>query len=610
MTNYKRPTASFLALCFIAIIFCFVSFYHQLFELPAPNVINWDVFGYYSWLLGVFNKAGFFNIEEIRQLHSQYPISGHDLYQVMPANSGSFVPIYTLGMAILYFPFFLIAHIFTFLFSGYGHDGLSKPYQLTVVLASVFYAVIGFYYLRNILLKYFSENIAVITLLIIGFGTNYFYYIGYDNGMPHIYLFTLYAAVIWYTILWHETPLQKYVLFIAVLIAILSLARPTECIAVLIPLLYGIYNKASFKAKLRLIKDNASQIIVAIIPAVFLLFLQLLLWKVLLNNWWFNAYAESGHSFDFFKPHIIDGLFSYRKGWLLYTPIMVFAIAGLFILKKMSKELFIPILLFTLLNIYIVLSWHIWWYANSFGMRALIQSYSILAIPLACSIERISNRRFKYPGYIIISLLVVLNLFQVWQFNHKILPKDNNNAIYYWQSFGSTRLDKDAKKYLETNEYLKDKEKYKLNMIQSLDYNDAKTDTVNRVIVKWQEKACELISHKKEFSQGISHVLTEPEVNRLKSKWLNIESNFGYVGDEFDDNTAAKLVFSIDRNAKGIKWVGASFQKYIPERKMSTFSFETKLPDTLLVGDKLNVYLWNTSPDSVYLNSLMIREFE
>jgi hypothetical protein len=54
---------------------------------------------------------------------------------------------------------------------------------------------------------------------------------------------------------------------------------------------------------------------------------------------------ESG-KFYFLDPEIISGLFSYRKGWLIYTPVMAFGLVGMFFTRKSATPLFLPVLLF------------------------------------------------------------------------------------------------------------------------------------------------------------------------------------------------------------------------------------------------------------------------
>ncbi|MFO7610005.1 MAG: hypothetical protein R6X35_12570, partial [Candidatus Krumholzibacteriia bacterium] len=57
----------------------------------------------------------------------------------------------------------------------------------------------------------------------------------------------------------------------------------------------------------------------------------------------FNSYMEEG--FFFLKPKFFHGLFSYRKGWLVYSPVMTMAIIGFIWMRYKVSSLFFPLLL-------------------------------------------------------------------------------------------------------------------------------------------------------------------------------------------------------------------------------------------------------------------------
>ncbi|MBK8364442.1 MAG: hypothetical protein IPL24_12450 [Bacteroidetes bacterium] len=72
---------------------------------------------------------------------------------------------------------------------------------------------------------------------------------------------------------------------------------------------------------------------------------------------------------------------------------MLFAFAGLFLLKDELKKIQTGIWLFILLNIYITFSWWCWWYGGAFGMRSMIDSYAIMALPLASTVNYFRNKK-------------------------------------------------------------------------------------------------------------------------------------------------------------------------------------------------------------------------
>ena len=54
---------------------------------------------------------------------------------------------------------------------------------------------------------------------------------------------------------------------------------------------------------------------------------QMIYWKEMTGRWLYFSYG-SDERFFFGDPAIIKGLFSYRKGLFIYTPLLLFAFAG------------------------------------------------------------------------------------------------------------------------------------------------------------------------------------------------------------------------------------------------------------------------------------------
>ena len=97
----------------------------------------------------------------------------------------------------------------------------------------------------------------------------------------------------------------------------------------------------------------------------------------------------------FSDPSIIDFLFSYRKGWLLYSPVFLLIIPGLYFLYRDQRKLFWPIVGFLAVYIYTMSSWECWWFASSFGSRAMVETYPLIVILIAIVIKSLSGLTSK-----------------------------------------------------------------------------------------------------------------------------------------------------------------------------------------------------------------------
>src|SRR5207244_9695326 len=118
----------------------------------------------------------------------------------------------------------------------------------------------------------------------------------------------------------------------------------------------------------------------AFIIGVFV-FVQTLFWKLQTENW--IVWSYTGEGFYFTRPAIFNVLFSYDKGWFVYTPLVALAMFGFFPLWKMNRGAAISIALTLIAAVYFTAAWWCWDYANSFGMRPLIDFYALVAVLIA-----------------------------------------------------------------------------------------------------------------------------------------------------------------------------------------------------------------------------------
>lgn len=570
------------------------SFWHHTSHWDSHiNVLSWDVYGYYLYLPGLFIFHDVDTYQFTTHHLEHYQIAHSRVYQVLEYD-GQMLPTYTLGMALLYLPFYLIGNMIAAC-SSYAQDGLSAPYQWSIVVGSWLYCLLGLHYLRKVLLPLGMRDAVVsVVLVAVGLGTNYFHYAAFESGMPHSWLFALYAVLLYHIVLWHNTPTYKYSIIIGVVSALLALARPSEGILILLFLLYGLGSKYGLRQKMELYISTAKPLLTLIGTGTLLVSVQVLFWYLTAGKLLHNSYGASGHEFHFSHPHIIEGLFSYRKGWLLYTPVMLVAIFGLGTAHK-YRELRWGIIAFLLLNIYIVLSWHMWWYANSFGMRALVQSYPILAVPMAALLDKYwATPKIKKVLLAFIAICVMLNQFQNWQYRHRILRGDKINKAFYWKSFGKTTLDKDLRKYLDLPSVPPAENKKPL--LPTIFDDKSATDTTSA-----DRRYSTVLKYKVPLvSDALLH----------GGQWIEVSATLLAKSDKYGQYDQAKLVCNTVRGDKSQHWVGVRVQDIVPIGEWQTVSFPYQLTADLQPGDEVRVVLWNQSPDTILVKDIVIYKLD
>jgi hypothetical protein len=101
-----------------------------------------------------------------------------------------------------------------------------------------------------------------------------------------------------------------------------------------------------------------------------------------------------------------------------------------------QRKYFLSISVFLLINIIVLYSWWSWWYGGGFGSRSMIDSYGLLAIPIACFYSVILKKKLiSIPILSIGILLITLNQIQTFQHRRGIIHWDAMTKKAYWNVF-------------------------------------------------------------------------------------------------------------------------------------------------------------------------------
>lgn len=340
-----------------------------------------------------------------------------------------------MGMSYCYFPFFMAAHLYA-QSTGQQADGYSMPYKVALVWSCFFYGMAGLYFLRKLLRVWFyDETLISIVMLLIVFGTNLYNYLTYNNPMSHTYSFALITAFIWYTEKWHRSPRMKTSVILGILAGWIFLVRPVNLLVIFIFTGYGSVSLLSLADRVRFFLAHSGRLAILTVTALITVLPQFLYWHEVTGKWMFYSYMDE--HFYFNHPMIAEGLFSWRKGWLLYTPVMLLAIPGLFLLKRTVRELKLVAPLLFAAILYITFSWWCWWYGGSMGMRPLIDWYGLLALPLAAVLYRIRKNKPAYVTTLIILVgLVAYNQLQHTQYRYGSIHYDSMTREAYFYNWG------------------------------------------------------------------------------------------------------------------------------------------------------------------------------
>lgn len=371
-------------------------------------------------------------------IHHSYKVHQDENGAVYPDAQNRLIPKYTYGMSAMYTPFFFIGHKLAAI-RGEPLKGYSRSYGQAVHYGCILYGLIGLAILGSILRRYFSDSVSAVTLLLVFFATNLMMYLVGESERVHTSLFFLFSLFTWLTIKWHEQRSWTKSFFVGLLAGLIAMVRPTDVIVVLVFILYGVHDWSSFKEKFSMFLQNKYHVILMLAAFVLVIFPQLLFWKQATGHWIYYGYGDE--KFFWTQPKLIQMLFSYRNGWFLYTPVMLFAFIGLFLMKRYVRDMAFGSVAFILLNLYVLSCWWCWWFMG-FGLRAVVQSYPIMALGLASFITALSRFEFRNSGWIAKYAVAILfcfftctNLAQSYQFRVWLLSGDGTSKKMFWKTF-------------------------------------------------------------------------------------------------------------------------------------------------------------------------------
>lgn len=447
MGSLKNNSYSTLAIVLILAIVILFGFKVKKWE--EDRIIIHDVISYYAYLPAaiIHHDLKFDFLDETSDTGTGQKIWTKE------APNGNRVLKMTMGNSVCWLPFFLIGHVYTTLSGNWLNNGYSLPYSFMIAVAAFFYLFVGLFFLRKLLLMFYSDLTVAVVLIGIVLGTNLFYYTAVEPGMGHVYSFALISLFLYLSLKWISQLTLVRGMIIGLVLGLIVLIRVTNILVVIVPAGYIWFDQHSVSEKLGFLRKNIAPILVACLFTFLVFFIQMIYWKSVTGTWLYYSYGEE--QFYFTSPHILKGLFSYRKGWLLYTPIMLFSFVGLFYLKKYAKGLTLPIIIFVIINSYVMYSWWCWWYGGGFGSRPMIDSYAVMALPMGAFVESVfSKRSWKtIVFFVVFSFLLYLNQFQIKQYLSTLLHYDSMSKEVYWKIFLKNKWPENYDKLIKPPDY-------------------------------------------------------------------------------------------------------------------------------------------------------------
>lgn len=585
---WKNKCSLFVMLCLLIWMLFF-----RLTHLMPPE-ISWDVFGYYLPLEATFIHGDMWLNDRswVEALNQEHQLTG-TLYQISTTPDGQPMYFFFLGMAMMYTPFFFVGHAIAGMF-GYAQDGLSSPYVYSLIVGCLIYGFIGLFYLRKILKHFFSDQLVAILLIICVIGTNYINHMTIKNLETVNVIFMFNAIIIWNTIQWYARNELKNMIVVGFSIVMMALIKPSEVLMISLPILWGVSSKQTLLDRFKLFWTYRKQIIITGLICCVVVAPQVTYWIVKTGKIFYDSYKNPGVGLDVFEPHFIQSLFGYRKGWLVYTPVMIFALLGFIILFKQNRPLFFGLFIPFFISFYIIVSWSEYWYGAGFSNRPVIVLYPILLIAMGYFLQWIwsKGKILKVGITLLISFCIFLNIFQWWQYRNYIIDGTRMTKEYYWKVFLKTTVD------AETRDLLLVERSYypgEVHVIHHPEKYKSKLYPLKEGVYS-QKTADEFIG-----------TMTIPFHELTKKDHCYVRFQFDY---QVQDSTNLDAFFSVMMNRKNGDYNNMYFRLNTDQTSWQHFDTVYMTPEIRNVKDDLKFFLWNPNLQTIDIKNLQLEVFE
>jgi hypothetical protein len=563
----------------------------------SNDEISWDVFGYYLPLEATFIEGDMWLNDRawVEELNAKHQVSG-TLYQISSTPDNQPMYFFFLGMSMMYSVFFFIGHFSASLF-GFPQDGLSDPYVYALVFGCLFYAIVGLHYLRKILLHFFPDKLTAALLFICVIGTNYVNHMTIKNLETVNVLFMFSAIIIWNTIRWYSDHKLKNMLAIGVSIVLMALIKPSEVLIVLLPVLWGIFTPRDGWNRVKELWNYKYQILLTVVVCAIIACPQVIYWYVKTGSFFYDSYKNPGVGLDYKNPHVYESLFGYRKGWLVYTPIMIFALLGFIVVFRKNRSIFWGLFIPFMVSFYVIISWTEYWYGAGFSNRPVISLYPILLIPMGYFIQWIwtKNQYIRLSFATVVVFFIFLNQFQWWQFRNYILDATRMTKEYYWAIFLKTGADEKTRELLLINRSYNADE---VHVLKNVDDYQSRSLLFNDVMESRTEN-----NENIEFI----HTVSVPYKKLTKQDHCYVRFQFDYL---LPDSVKQDAFFAVMMNRENGDYENKYFRLENVSDNWKQFDTLFLTPEVRSVDDLLKCFIWNPNKQTVEAKNLRISVLE
>ena len=329
---------------------------------------------------------------------------------------------FTVGPAMLWAPFLLLAHVGVLLARALGSsvaaDGFSAPYRMAMALGTAFWGFLGLLLSFRLARQYVGEVWAFLATVAIWGASSLPVYMYFNPSWSHAHSAFAVSLFVFY---WHQTREQRSPRQWLVLALIAGLMLNVYYANAMLLMIVVIEALRDYASAFRRGAKGASLSTLSPLIARHVLFVAITLLCLLPT--FYSRYIIYGSPFAsgypspvtwFWRsPHFLAVLFSSEHGLFSWTPLLLPAAAGLVSFRWREPRVGTPLLGAGLAFYVFIACYPDWAGISSFGNRFFISLTSLFVLGLAVLLERVAGL-FSSQRAAVAVCSTVLAAFLVW----------------------------------------------------------------------------------------------------------------------------------------------------------------------------------------------------
>ena len=340
---------------------------------------------------------------------------------------------FTVGPAILWSPFLVIAHLGVLsartLGSSVPADGFSAPYRYAMALATSLYGFLGLLFSFLLTRKFVGALWAFVATVAIWGASALPVYMYFNPSWSHAHSAFTVALFLWY---WERTRQQRnsrqWVTLGIVTALMLNVYYANLMVVTILPVealwQYAdiLRRKSKNGALVRLLSQHVlfgAVVVVGLLPTF--------ISRTIVYGGPFETGYLSIRDFLWNSPVFWDVLFSANHGLLSWTPILILSLVGLVFFAGRVPQVGVPFVV-AVVAFYLFISFYPDWAGiSSFGNRFFISLTALFILGLAVTLESFASlcaekRTATLASAALLGCFVLWNLGMIYQWGTHLIP--------------------------------------------------------------------------------------------------------------------------------------------------------------------------------------------